>query len=218
MLPVPVGNAAGYLNAPFSEQKLPLSELPELLQSAERVIGGMIPPALTEALASRGIPVTDIMSCPDFIAANAELTAEAALSLVSTRLELSLSDASILIVGWGRIGRFLSKKLRALGSEISVMSKSVDNRAFVRALGMEALCPEDSALSRFDAVVNTAPARVPAHPEALRRDCLVLELASERGFTPEAHENYIAAPGLPGRYAPLSAARLIYRTVKEVVG
>ena len=154
----------------------------------------------------------------DFTLRNAELTAEAALSLLSTRLDVSLSDASILIVGWGRIGRFLSKKLHDLGSEIAVVSKSVDNRAFIRALGMEALSPEEGELSRFDAAVNTAPARVLLHPEALRRDCLVLELASERGFEPSAHENYIAAPGLPGRYAPVSAARIVYRTVKEVMG
>ena len=76
--------------------------------------------------------------------------------------------------------------------------------------------------SPFDAVINTAPAMVIPSMEALKKSCLLLELASAPGgIDRERAEQLglrcIAAPGLPGRYAPISAAGLIHEAIRNIL-
>ena len=55
-------------------------------------------------------------------------------------------------------------------------------------------------------------ARVNEHLQSIRKDCALLELASlPGGFCTEAQAlpGYLAARGLPGQYAPESAAAII---------
>ena len=78
-----------------------------------------------------------------------------------------------------------------------------------------------ASMSSFDAVINTAPAQVLGELSALRDGCILLELASAPGgLDPQAAQDggmrYISAPGLPGKYAPVSAARLIYGAVTNI--
>ena len=46
----------------------------------------------------------DRLKDPYYLAANAAITAEAALGLVLKELRCEITDADILILGWGRIG------------------------------------------------------------------------------------------------------------------
>ena len=63
----------------------------------------------------------------------------------------------------------------------------------------------------------------PVTEELLRdlpRECVLLELASQSGFDREAAEarglKCIAAPGLPGKAAPETAARAIKLTLEKI--
>ena len=57
--------------------------------------------------------------------------------------------------------------------------------------------------------------------EALREGTLLLELASSPGFDREAAEalglRAVAAPGLPGRHAPETAARIYADTIANII-
>ena len=70
------------------------------------------------------------------------------------------------------------------------------------------------APAQYDGIVNTVPAPIigPAQLPCIRRDCVLLELASlPGGFCAEAQAlpGYCAARGLPGKYAPEAAAAII---------
>ena len=73
-------------------------------------------------------------------------------------------------------------------------------------------------------MINTVPARVLSDALlcCLPGDALLLELASPPGgFDPQLAQNIglraLAAPGLPGRSAPASAAALIRQTAAQIL-
>ena len=129
----------------------------------------------------------------------------------------------VLVIGWGRIGKLLLQKLRGLNAAACLTSRNREARSLAAAMGYEALAPDcgSALMSSFDAVINTAPAQVLGELSALRDGCILLELASAPGgLDPQAAQDggmrYISAPGLPGKYAPVSAARLIYGAVTNI--
>lgn len=144
---------------------------------------------------------------------NAALTAEGAVSLLMRRVP-PVMGRRVLVVGYGRIGRQLARRLRALGAAVTVAARRAASRAEAEADALSAV-DITNIPGTYDAVLNTVPAPV------LRGDfgaALLLELASAPGGwadeTPVLH-----APGLPGRYAPEAAAQImreaIYETLRE---
>ena len=81
----------------------------------------------------------------------------------------------------------------------------------VRALGYGGIFLHEASplLARFDAVINTIPTMV-LSASGCRKDCILLELASQPGMT---GENIMDGRGLPGKYAPEESGRLIARTI-----
>ena len=118
-------------------------------------------------------------------------------------------DCPSLVIGWGRIGKCLATKLKALGAEVTVAARKPTDRAMLSALGYNA---EDTAtlkysLIRYRVIFNTVPATVlPTGPVG----CLKIDLASTPGI---GGNDVIHARGLPGKDAPEASGELIARTV-----
>lgn len=224
ILPLPAEARLGALNAPYSKQVYPLSEILGSLPAGTLVCGGKISSQLRALAEKNRLRIYDYMARPEFTVGNAAVTAEGAVSALMNGLKRTLFGSRVLVIGYGRIGKLLSQKLKGLDADTCVMSRNSEARALAEGMGMQALAPsvDASLLSAFDAVVNTAPAPVVDSLAAFRHDCLLLELASSPGGfdSDEAKRlglNYLAAPGLPGRYAPQTAARLIFESVRNIL-
>ena len=222
VLPLPAeGRISGTLNAPLAEKAHNLSEVLAAIAPGTLVCGGKISPKLRET--AKHLRLRDIITRPEFTVGNANVTAEGAVSLLAENLSSTIFDTNVLVVGYGRIGRLLAHKLRGLDAKTTVMSKNVESRALAEGMGLHAMKPTDTALySAFDAVINTAPAAVIPTLEGFKKSCLLLELASAPGGIDKRDAErlgmrYIAAPGLPGRYAPASAAGLIYSAIMSIL-
>lgn len=220
ILPIPVeGRKAGKLNAPLSEKVYDLHEILFDIPDGSLVLGGKI----GNRAEYRGLDTHDYMQRPSFIIGNAALTAEAAIWLLMNERETALYGKRVLVIGYGRIGRILSQRLKVMNMSVGVMSRNPEARAIAGALGFEPVSPKDS-IENFDIVINTAPG--PVLPEGalseIKKDCYLLELASAPGGIDkaEAERNglrLVTAPGLPGKYSPMSAAELIYESVTEIL-
>ncbi len=158
----------------------------------------------------------DLLKDPHYLAANAAITAEAALGMILTHLPCEVSGADILILGWGRIGKCLTHQLKVLNTRLWVYARKDCDRAMLRALGYHPVTLEElqRMLPKFRCIVNTAPAPVLTAEDAmaLRSDCYKLDLASVLSIP---GENVVHARGLPGRCKPEASGLLIGQCVAE---
>ncbi len=159
-------------------------------------------------------PVFDLLQDPVYLAENAAITAHCALKLILRNLPATLSGGSVLIIGWGRIGKCLAHLLKQVGARVSVYARKPADRAMLLALGYDTadLTPPAYDLMRYRVILNTVP--VMLLPEELMKhcqpDCVKIELASAPGM---AGPDIIDGRGLPSREAPESSGLLIARTV-----
>ncbi len=165
------------------------------------------------------VPQIDLLKDPYYLAANAAITAEAALGLILSQLACAVTEAEILILGWGRIGKNLTHQLKHLNAPITVFTRRLEDRAMLRSLTYTPITYDalPEALPRFRCIVNTAPAPIltPEDANLIRPDCFCLDLASVRSIP---GENVLHARGLPGRYKPESSGKLIAETILRHMG
>ena len=175
-----------------------------------RVFGGGLP-----GRAHLPVPLEraeDLLADPRVKAANGRLTAESVFFL--PRKGKSLSGARCLILGWGCIAKPLSLLLRAFGAQVTVAARRETARAEAEGFGLTAVGFSEIG-GAFDFVYNTVPAQTlsGAQLAGLGPDCQWVELASAPGGLPDsppAELARVAAGGLPGRYLPDAAAKVLF--------
>ena len=155
--------------------------------------------------------VIDYSKNEDFLEKNAYLTAEAMLSVWHSKLEESPTGKSILISGYGRIGKHLARIFSGLGAKVYIYARRSEVREEIKNDGYT---PELLDFSRnVDVIFNTAPARI-FSSENISKIPLgthIFDLASVCGFEDEDRVNF--ALGLPGKILPKGAAKVIYDTI-----
>ncbi|MCH5303608.1 MAG: hypothetical protein J1E41_01980 [Ruminococcus sp.] len=172
-----------------------------------------------------GINAFDLLKREDFAVKNALPTAEGAVGVALKSYEGTIFGAKILVIGYGRIGKILSKMLKALGADVTVATRSSVNSAYINCDGNKAIntC-ELNSISEYDIVFNTADALV-IDKNILENsdfDTLIIDLSSYPGgvdFDVADKLGYTAflASALPGKYSPLSAGKIIADTVLTII-
>lgn len=204
LLPVPSFAPDGTIKGGGSVGEL-LCMLPENIT----VIGG----GLNRSELS-GHPTIDLLEDEGYLAGNAAITAHCALKLALNHLPVTLEDCSVLVIGWGRIGKCLARLLKAVGADVTIAARKEADRAIARALGYNAESPSlpHRTLSQYRVIFNTVPAPVLSEDRIAhcRPDCLMIDLASSPGI---AGDGVLWARGLPSRDAPESSGALIANTV-----
>lgn len=204
LLPAPAFKPGGIL-ADGQDLQVVLSRIPNNVT----VIGGNLNIALLN-----GYQTLDLLQNEEYLARNAAITAECALRIATQELPVTLLDAPILILGWGRIGKCLVKLLNGIGCDISVAARKEADLAMISALGFHPVPYPSLSTQLKDCriVFNTVPAEVlPADiTKRLPANCRKIDLASLPGI---GGNDVIHARGLPGKMAPESSGRLIGETI-----
>ncbi len=228
LLPVPVSRGE-YMNFPLSNTKLTprvlASEIAKNAKPGAVIFGGKFPTDMLTIFDNNGIKYYDICENETFNYLNAVPTAEGAIALAMSNTPVTLDGSQCLILGYGRIGRCLSRRLRALGASVTVAARKEKDRAEAASEGM---VPVDystlsSLAESFDGVFNTVPTTV-LNEEVLshlRSGVPVIELASKPGGVDAVGAirhgtRVISAQSLPGRVAPVTAGKIIARCVLDL--
>ncbi len=158
--------------------------------------------------------------------ANALPTAEGAIQIAMEELPITLHDARVLVVGFGRLGRALAPRLRGLGARVWVSARRYEQRAAAESMGLgsEGLDHLPDWLCSYDLVFNTVPAPVLGVEElaALKERALVIDLASRPGgvdmdAAAALGVRVIWALSLPGKVAPVTSGRYIKDTIYHIM-
>ena len=150
-----------------------------------------------------GYTVIDLLKDPQYLTENAAITARCAPKLV----DADWRGLPVLVLGWGRIGKYLARELRELGADVTIAARKAGDLETAAALGYGAIPLSDTkqVLSRFRVVFNTIPAMV---LPLGAWDGIGVELASKPGMS---GGNIVDGKGLPGRLAPEASGELIAR-------
>ncbi len=120
----------------------------------------------------------------------------------------------------------LSQKLASLGANVTVSARSPKDFARIESAGMRVADTRQLSgrLSDFDLIFNTVPAPIfgSAELSELAPPCIIIDLASmPGGIVPDAAPpsgcRILHALSLPGKVAPLSAAKAIRDTVLTIL-
>ena len=220
--------AADYILLPMSQGRVS-DEVARALQGAGQgtlILAGR--PGMPVRMAAReaGLPLIDYFLRPELECLNAVPTAEGCLELLLRLRERTIWESGFLVLGYGRVGRAVARRLVLLGGRVTVAARSPEQRANARCAGCRAapLTALPTLLPGFDAVINTIPA--PVLPRALLQElpggALIIDLASLPGGTDFAAAEELGlhaehALALPGRCAPQTAGALIAQTVLAIL-
>lgn len=194
--------------------------LPYLLAEHAVLVAGSFPVEMESWLQTKGVRCVSFLELEGYLLSNAEITAEGAVYLLLHHLQRTLSGAKILVIGYGRIGRFLAGKLRFLGADVTVSARRNEQLAELKIRGYQTETTGEyrNGLGNYDAVVNTVPSVIMTtqQAETLKENCMLLELASlPGGFTKAVQEtrNVVMAQALPGKTAPETAGKNLAEAV-----
>jgi len=222
VFPLPMLDADGNLNTPLYEERVSWEECFEYILPGSVVVGGKVPEAVLESAQRKNIEVVDYMEREEFAVLNAIPTAEGAVEIALGEMPVTLFGSTCLVVGFGRIAKVLTRLLVAFGAKVYVAARRHSDIVWARIYGATPL--HISELSKnlvdVDVLYNTIPATILGEDKLskLRRDCLVIDLASKPGGVDFEAANSlglktIRALSLPGKVAPISAAEAILDTI-----
>jgi dipicolinate synthase subunit A len=226
VLPIPMTLDHGALNAPALRHPPAATEIWQMTRAGQVLAGGRIPEALRQAGAARGFAVWDVLTRDDFAVRNAVPTAEGALQIAMENMPITLHGARCLVVGYGRIGKVLSRRLRSLGAQVTSSARRQADLAWIEIEGGRAVPTQalEAALGECDAVFNTVPAPVLTQDrlKLLPPGCLCIDLASAPGGVDfdAAHRlglHCIWALSLPGKVAPRTANLILRDTLYHIM-
>jgi dipicolinate synthase subunit A len=163
------------------------------------------------------------MKLEELTVLNAIPTAEGAIQLAMQNSLVTLHDSNCLVLGFGRIGKILSKMLNGIGAKVYCEARKDQDIAWIKSYGYNAIKLDelDGSLNKFDFIFNTIPYLILDKKKLsiVKKDCLLIDLASKPGGIDfKEAENLgiqcLWALALPGKVAPKTAAKYIYDVIR----
>ena len=222
VLPFPISPDGVFLNAFCEDCNIRLSFLFSEIDrlSVSRIFGGLVTAPVSAEAEKYGIRIFDYGDVEEVKIKNALCTAEGAVEIALRELPFTLSGSVCCVLGYGRIGRILSLRLRDFGAKVTVFVRRPESAALVLTDSMNFSYNVPDASVNADLIFNTVPAVLLNEKilPKLKKNCLIIDLASAPGGVDfsEAEKlgiNVIWARSLPGKTAPLTAARIIADSV-----
>lgn len=226
ILPLPVTVDDGILNAPLSDQKIPVKTVLDALTPGQIVCAGRVSPELAKYAEQRGLILRDYFAREELEIKNAVPTVEGAIQIAMEELPTTIFGTRVLVIGFGRLGKLLAYRLKGLGARVTVSARKYEDLAWIEAYGYWSEHTEqlDGWLGGYQLVINTVPARVldGARLRDLDEGTLVIDLASKPGgvdFEAAAEQGVkvIWALSLPGKVAPVSSGKIIRDTIYHML-
>lgn len=182
-----------------------------------RVFTGRVDGAAVDAIKRKSLNVIFYNDSPVFCEYNAMNTAEAVIAIILGKIKTQLRENKVLVIGFGRCGRAISKYLYALNADYTIMTSRPDMaEIYTGAVGY------DGSINDFDIIINTAPSRVISDEKltTVKRGAIIVDIASkpyglDHEFAKTLDIDCSVYPALPSKYRPVSGALAIYNRVTE---
>ncbi|MBQ7669521.1 MAG: hypothetical protein IJS45_02225 [Clostridia bacterium] len=222
VLPLPLSQDGESVNCPLSSAEMKVIDVFHSLKDTGVVFCGKASEFHKRSASEFGLDLIDYYESEAFQINNALTTAEGAVSIFMSKKKITVWGSECAVSGYGRIGKCLADRLNKLGARVTVTARSERDLAWAKINGCSAKYIneflEDPA--QYDCIFNTIPHNIFTEDcvKKMKSDLICIELASKPyGMSAEASmilkDRYIKASSLPGKYAPITAGKIIADTV-----
>ena len=214
------------LFAPYCSKEIEVKRLIAAISPHSLLLGGKLTPDIKALAQEKNILCHDYFDREELTLKNALITAEGALQTAMAETAHTIHSSKCLVLGYGRIGRFLSAMLKSLGASVTCTARNTKDLALIECDGMNAVHTYDAvkSISDYDIIFNTIALCV--LPEEVlsfvRTDTLIIDLASKPGgldfeSARRLGLKVIWATSLPGKVAPETSGKIIAETVFNII-
>ncbi|MCI8336002.1 MAG: dipicolinate synthase subunit DpsA [Peptococcaceae bacterium] len=227
ILPMPGIANDGKLYAPLMHEDIYLtSEQWQKIKADTLVLVGSAS-ELLKTLAKEGCwELVETAELDEIAIPNAIPTAEGAIKIAVEETPFTIDGAEVIILGYGRVGEALAKKIRGLNGHVTVLNRGKKRLEAAKEDGFQVGMWRDFAeiTAQGDIVYNTIPSLVLTGKviAKMKKSTCIIDLAAKPGGTDfaAAKEQGVAAmlaPGLPGKVAPQTAGELLAKIYPEII-
>ena len=228
--PIPMSrdNASIFSSKILSDMSI--AHVAYLLSNKHILFSGNIPLPIIELCKKKKIPYFDFMENEKITIFNTIATAEGALMEAIRNSNINLHGSNCLVIGYGRCGKILASKLKALDTRITITARSQEALSYANAYGNNTIPISDmkDKLSSYDYIFNTVPSLILDKKclDLVKKEVLIIDIASAPGGVDYDYANKLGINaklclGLPGKVAPKSSANQlvseILKYMKEVI-
>ena len=223
--PIPLSSNGNTVNMPFSDQELTIRELMHNI-NAKIFIAGSISPEVYELANDEYVEIIDIMKREELAVLNTIATAEGTIQVAIENTNKILHGSEVLILGFGRIGKVLARKLAGLSVKVTCAARKDEDLAWIHAYGHKATNINNIGenLKQYDIIINTVPHLILTEEKIkyVKQDALLIDLASNPGgidkkAVKDQKLKFVWALSLPGKVAPTTSAEFIKDTVYNIL-
>jgi len=185
ILPLPYTTNGTTVNAPFCSDDLTVESVVKTLQQGKQLFVGKVDEKIQKLCETYEIHYVDYFDREELTIANAIPTAEGAIAVAMKETPFTLHGSNCLCLGFGRIGKILSKMLFGIGANVSVAARKTSDFAWCQAFGYTSIHVEklEEAVGNYDIIFNTIPHLILDFNllSKVKRDVLIVDLASKPG-------------------------------------
>ncbi|MBQ2938024.1 MAG: dipicolinate synthase subunit DpsA [Clostridia bacterium] len=223
--PIPFSSNGKDINSPFSDNQISIRELMHVI-NAKILIAGSLTPEVYSLANDEYIEIIDLMKREELAVLNTISTAEGAIEIIIANTNKIIHGSKVLILGFGRIGKVLARKLIGLSAKVTCAARKDEDLAWIKAYGYDEtnINAIGENLAEYDVIVNTVPHLILTEERLkyVKDDCLLVDLASNPGgidkrVAKNKKLKLIWALALPGKVAPTTTAEFIKETVYNVL-
>lgn len=223
--PIPLCKNGTFLNQSASDKPIPIDSILANLKYGQSFFAGCIPEDFRIKATKMGIKVYDLMQNLSLSYFNSIATAEGAICEAIARSPLNLRHSHCAVLGYGKCGQTILQYLKGTLCHTYVITNDEKELAQAALIADQTGTLSDFAncIEHFDFIFNTIPATVITADllVKMKRSATIIDIASAPGgidyvSAKELGINAFLCPGLPGKYAPRSSAKVIMETIESI--
>lgn len=216
ILPVPTTKDKVTVFAPLTKRIIPLKEIEEKTNRQQLIL------CCNYCFPDKNC--VDYGSLDSYALLNSVPTAEGAIKIAIENTDYTLWKSSALVIGYGRVGKILADRLKAMGVNVTISARKLSDMALAETLGLSYINTNQLNLLplNYNIIFNTVDVKV--IEDTTLEKCtadLIIDLSSHGGLSLSAAEKLgikaIKAPGLPSNVAPETAAEILCNTVTHII-
>lgn len=216
--PVPFSADNKNIYTPYSSQIISIEEFLHSINNSAKLISGMVKNSVKENY-------VDITGLEEFRQLNAVPTSEGILQILLNETDFSIHNSRVLITGFGRIGKYISKVLKGLGSYVTIASSDNIELTQAEIEGYKTINLTDlkNIPTTTQIIINTIPYIYFTSDilKGISKNILIVDVASDPGGVDKEYAlrneyKLIIAKGLPGKIAPKTVADYLYQLIVQI--